>query len=221
MGIIGIVAALTMPALIANHQKMQMLSQLKKTYSVIANAISMSVSENGDVETWVLDSANDINAASDFAEKYLIPYLQVVKNCGINTSGECSYSLTAMNGTDVTNRVKNFSRFFLNDGTMVFVSTKVDSATATFPMIVSISVDINGHKKPNKSGRDYFEFAVALDTTDDMYRPVGRLNASGQSHSREEIISPALASCERSSYGYYCAALIMKDGWQITDDYPW
>ena len=27
--------------------------------------------------------------------------------------------------------------------------------------------------------------------------------------------------CNKSSTGLYCAALIMKDGWQIKDDYPW
>lgn len=39
MGIIGIVAALTIPALIANYQKQVTVDRLKKSFSVISNAL--------------------------------------------------------------------------------------------------------------------------------------------------------------------------------------
>ena len=39
LGIIGIVAALTMPALIANYQKQVTLNGLKKAYSQLAQAV--------------------------------------------------------------------------------------------------------------------------------------------------------------------------------------
>lgn len=221
LGIIGVVAAMTMPSLIAHHQKTQMLTQLKRTYNVISNAIRMAVAEHGDVEGWVLNPANNIQASSEFANKYLIPYLQVIKNCETDTTGACSYTLTGLNGNDITSRLNGFSRFILNDGTLVFIKTKVNDATETFPKIVYVNVDINGQKKPNKSGRDYFEFAVALDTTQDMYRPTGRLNASGQSQTLELITGNENSSCSKSGNGSYCAALIIKSGWKLPENYPW
>ena len=40
LGIIGVVAALTMPALIGNYQKKEITTRLKKTYSIVQQAIS-------------------------------------------------------------------------------------------------------------------------------------------------------------------------------------
>ena len=221
LGIIGVVAAMTMPSLIAHHQKTQMLTQLKRTYNVISNAVRMAGAEHGDVEEWVLDPANNIQSSSEFANKYLIPYLQVIKNCGTDTTGACSYTLTGLNGNDITSNLNGFSRFILNDGTLVFINTEVNDATATFPKLVHVMVDINGQKKPNKSGRDYFEFAVALDTTQDMYRPTGRLNASGQSQTLEVITGNGGSACSKNGNGAFCSALIIKNGWKLPENYLW
>ena len=221
LGIIGVIAAMTIPVMISNYQKTQTLTQLKRTFNVISNALRMAIAENGDPEGWSLNPSNNIQASSDFANMYLIPYLHVIKNCGTDTSGVCSYEPTAMNGSP-SDSVARYSRFFLNDGTLVLIRTTVNQPTDTFPMLVEINVDLNGLKKPNKAGRDYFLFSIALVTTDDMYRPTGRLNAAGQTQTRDTIINPTTsASCTRTGNGGWCAALIIKDGWQITNDYPW
>lgn len=215
LGIIGVVAAMTLPVLVANYQKIQAVAQLKRTYNVLSNAIRMSMSENGDVQDWVITSS-DINGSSEFANTYLLPYLKVVKNCGASTSGDCSYSLKNPNGTDASSRLANYSRFILNDGTIVFIFSKVNTATHVFPRIIYVNVDINGLKMPNKMGRDYFEFALALDTNDDMYKPLGRLNASGQSQPMDTVKS----HCTKAD-ATYCSALIIKEGWSIPKDYPY
>ena len=216
LGIIGVVAALTMPSLIANHQKLQTVTQLKRTYNVLSNAVRMSVAENGDVEEWVLEDGDGVQLSSEFANTYLIPYLQVIKNCETDTTGECGYELSHINGSDNSASVKNYSRFILNDGTIVFIRAKSDPAGAVFQKIVYINVDINGHKRPNRIGRDYFEFALVLSTNNDMYKPLGKINASGQSQTTETIQN----NCSKGT-GEYCAAYIMNNGWQLPKDYPW
>ena len=138
LGIIGVVAALTMPSLIANHQKLQTVTQLKRTYNVLSNAVRMSVAENGDVEEWVLEDGDGVQLSSEFANTYLIPYLQVIKNCETDTTGECGYELSHINGSDNSASVKNYSRFILNDGTIVFIRAKSDPAGAVFQKIVYI-----------------------------------------------------------------------------------
>ena len=60
LGIIGIVAALTIPTLIAKHQKQVFATQLKKSYSSIGQALQMAQLEYGDMSGWE-NLAEDIN----------------------------------------------------------------------------------------------------------------------------------------------------------------
>ena len=52
IGIIGVVAAMTIPTLITNYQKQTTVEQLKKTYSEISQIIRRSEVDNGPVESW-------------------------------------------------------------------------------------------------------------------------------------------------------------------------
>ena len=45
LGVIGIVAALTMPSLIANYQKQVTISKLKKIYSILGQQILLANSQ--------------------------------------------------------------------------------------------------------------------------------------------------------------------------------
>ncbi len=218
LGIIGVVAAMTMPSLIANYQKKQVVAQLKKAYTSVSNALQMAKAEHGDFELWDYSDSNDIQASSDFSDEYLIPYLNVIKTCATDTSGGCEVEFTQLNGGSYSSSaLAQYTRFVLNDGTWVFVRAAVNAADSVFPKIIYINIDINGLKRPNKFGRDYFCFAVVLDTTQDMYRPTGKLNASGQSQTIETIKS----NCSKEGTGDYCAAWVMHNNWEIPKDYPW
>ena len=58
LGIIGVVAALTLPSLIQNYHEKQRVTQLKKAYSVMQNAFLMAQEEYGDVTDWGLTITN-------------------------------------------------------------------------------------------------------------------------------------------------------------------
>ena len=76
LGIIGIVAAMTLPALIQNYQKKQTVSQLKKAYSVISQALVSSQYDNGDMTEWNLmnlGTTDDyVAVVTSVAHKYLL-----------------------------------------------------------------------------------------------------------------------------------------------------
>ena len=77
LGIIGVVAAMTIPTLIENHRKEVVGTRLKKFYSTFNQAIQMSVAENGDFNTWFLD--NSTNAENQkWEQEYIIKYMKVV-----------------------------------------------------------------------------------------------------------------------------------------------
>ena len=52
LGIIGIVAALTIPALVTGYQKNVTVESLKKVYSTLSQAVKLSEADNGFVSDW-------------------------------------------------------------------------------------------------------------------------------------------------------------------------
>ena len=50
LGIIGVVAAMTLPALIQNYQKQVLLTQLKKNYAILNQAVQMLKAHNDNVD---------------------------------------------------------------------------------------------------------------------------------------------------------------------------
>ena len=56
IGVIGIVAAMTFPSIVAKYQKVVTVNQLKKVYSTLLQAIDRSVADHGEVSEWNLGS---------------------------------------------------------------------------------------------------------------------------------------------------------------------
>jgi len=113
----------------------------------------------------------------------------------------------------LNNIASNFSnnsiKMYLNDGTKIIIDHAGNNENA---MVVYI--DINGNKKPNKKGKDIFYYRYNFSN--------GQITPDGLGYTRDEMVSKSNRySCTTSGSGNLCAALIMKDGWRIADDYPW
>ena len=76
LGIIGVVAAMTLPTVINNYQKKETISKLKKFYAILGNTTSMAMAEYGDTVNWELEGGLSREKGKAFAEKYMIPYLK-------------------------------------------------------------------------------------------------------------------------------------------------
>lgn len=72
LGIIGVVAAMTIPTLITNYQKRETLTRLKSAYAQPQQAIKLSESDNDELGGWDLTTR-------DWFDRYLAPYLKVTK----------------------------------------------------------------------------------------------------------------------------------------------
>ena len=83
LGIIGVVAAITMPVLIADAREKQTVTKLKKIYSVLSNTYLMIASEKGSPKYWSLPSTtgSDFNASKAMAENF-VKKLEIIKDCG-------------------------------------------------------------------------------------------------------------------------------------------
>ena len=87
LGIIGIVAALTLPAIISNYKKSVIETSVKKFYTNINQAIIMSERENGDRHDWSRTAYYDDGASTwdTYFDKYVITIKRAKTRDGKNT----------------------------------------------------------------------------------------------------------------------------------------
>lgn len=168
LGIIGIVAALTLPTVINNTKNKQLETGLKRAYSLISQALNLYQAENG-------ERLKQGDLQSLELKPILMKYLKNVKDCGYgynDADKACIPSSTGNNfdpsNANASNKYKTYNgqdeismqpfddgQFVLNDGSLVLL----DNAGSEFNLY--ISVDVNGYnKKPNRLGQDLFMFQI-------------------------------------------------------------
>jgi len=76
LGIIGIVAAMTIPTLINQTKHAEYVTALKKASSVLSQAHEQIVADNGDFAS----ALSNATTSTDFANVF-VPKLKVAKNC--------------------------------------------------------------------------------------------------------------------------------------------
>ncbi|MBR6163938.1 type II secretion system protein [bacterium] len=207
--IIGVIAAITVPTLITKYQKEQTVTRLKKAYSALSQTTQRAIADNGPIKTWEVGTAYSGPAATDFLNKYVTPYMSVMKKANNNLN---DWDHKYYNVNSETAYTQSCSRFYLNDGTSVTAIIQTNNSTE---IKIELFVDINGDKKPNNLGRDIFRYLYYVYSGDDASL-TGKFVPPGSNYSRNSILSV----CNNTSK-YWCSTLIMKDSWQIKDDYPW
>ena len=164
LGIIGVVAAMTMPSLIQDKQNTERISQLKKVYSTLSQAYLQAVSEKGTPDEWGMTGMYDETSHYIFATAFR-PYLKLAKDCiDIPENAvreECGIS-------DSLYLYKNARSVILIDGTLVTFRIYTGACTANYSgssgnnalknTCGAISIDLNGKRLPNKNGEDRFLF---------------------------------------------------------------
>ena len=224
LGIIGVVATVSMPTLIKNYQKHETVNRLKETYSILYQAVRMSETENGLLETWEIPNANwDNNTytyGKTFFEQYLKPYIKVVKECKY-LSNECwadEYIKTNGVADDYYSASKNKTyNMVLANGSVIGFWPR--------GTVCEIFIDLNGKKGPNKYGKDVFHIVISKTSGNNVWGNFNRsgLYMCGQGKNRTALTS-GQHGCSKTATTYagsYCGALILHDGWKIEKDYPW
>lgn len=154
LGIIGVVAALTIPVLVQNADERATVSALKKSYSTLSNAYKLAEQENGTPDTWgTITGTMMINNIK--------PYLNVVKY-GTNPGIKFWYLDTSM-----VSGVYDWwgPALTLEDGSFLFGQVINASCLGVYGSSMQLqnvcgvyNVDLNGTKNPNQYGRDIFTF---------------------------------------------------------------
>ena len=213
LGIIGVVVAMTIPSLIVNYQKQQTVTRLKKSYNILYQTLVRNEADDNDI---IIDaSAPTIQTSIDYVETYLAPYMQIIKKCGTDTTGECEFNAKGLNGSTMSTIEHcnaTSTKIFLNDG------VEIMPCITTNANYMQFYIDINGNKKPNVVGKDVFAFEYGLKTDNSIYKKLfPRFNYD----TVEDHIADQENRCNKNQNGLACASLIMVDGWQMKKYYPW
>ena len=158
LGIIGVVAAMTLPALVQRQQEKAAAVKLKKAYSVISNAFNLAKNEHGNFSDWFGDTSSVSEYSQRFA-KTLIPYMNVSKNCGFNSGclpGGNVKGLTGAGHYDYDSSNVEY-KVILNDGTALSFYVLSPSCEGTETIKCgNIKVNVGGKKKAYFWGKDFF-----------------------------------------------------------------
>ena len=169
LGIIGVVAAMTIPTLIANYQEKQTVTRVKAAYTLLNNAVMMAVNENGPVNTWLSgtridDGAENYRKFSPMMFNKILPHLKTIFTCSDSiTCRKYSYKIQNLPGTaPVDMYMMEYTGAKLLNGTYISVSStgsceqqyEIQDACGT------LYIDVNGPNPPNQKGRDVFLFII-------------------------------------------------------------
>ena len=210
LGIIGVVAAMTLPSIINNIQNKQLETAFKKSYSAITQVAQRVVIEEYGGEIPDDELFNSLN--------YYAKYLNAGNRCvGTNADG-CPVNAS---GTNYCNfMIKNYKDFSgkVNAGCLGndYIVNVVDGSTYYFDYAGPsefifgkqlVVIDINGWaKRPNKLGHDMFMFQINRD---------GKVIAGGDSASvypkEQYCVKNNSASSATNGYGCTIRAINEKD----------
>ena len=213
LGIIGVVAAMTIPTLMSTFAKQRTETQLKAFYSRINQTIKMSIADNGDPDGWVEERAYSYDEQVEFLKQYIFPYMKNLgyKECTMGQIGVCIYLMDGgamwfsvdRNGGDI--------EYYVNqkDTDLIYQDRKT---------VVNI---------PRKK----FQFQLAKITG--KYLGDGKLDPTRTStdfvtpyvfgwNGTEEGLKNGYCACVKGCTNCgYCTKMIQLNGWKIPKNYPW
>ena len=217
LGIIGIIAALTIPNVTSHYRKKVVETRLAKFYSVMNQAIQMSERVNGPKEYWEKIGNKDAEenaekgliAPNIWFEKYIKPYLKY-SNLEINdaTAKVMIYfpdgSLCLMSGASFQfwPEAGKFVDYQFDEDSATFKNNAEISGIKYFTFFFAPYSNSLANKYHYKKGVEPYKYD--WDGTTDMLKNNSNIGCQKN------------VSNERA----YCTALIQQNGWKIPDDYP-
>ena len=197
LGIIGVVAALTLPTLISNHKKQTYVNQLKKVVNTLENAAQMAVAQE---------------EVSSFKDTSLYCYISNAYNClgGYEFEGEYPEKMKStikeyFKTVSISSEPVNYNGVKFFDGTSANLNNyyRVNFTDGSVMLLqfnfLNMQVDINGEKGPNQYGRDFY----SLHFTD-----------SGHVKDWSCWLNPNIPESQYLENGCYYSKVV-SDGWKM------
>ena len=222
LGIIGIVAAMTIPTLISKNQKRVIEAKIKEDYSIIQQVIKSNEANDTDMSMIVKD--HDIESQKEWFNTYFAPYMKYSQVCydekgcwqskkeNLTLIGErpaydkgiiglgIGYDIITIRLANGTNlcidgfEESDYGFFGLNQGDLDFLV---------------IYIDANGDSGPNVIGKDIFILT---------YTPEYGVLPAGAHKSTSVVNQNCSKDAGEINAGYFCLLKMKDNGWEIPDD---
>ena len=216
LGIVGIVAVLTVPGVMRNYQNRLYTAQLEKTYAQIYDAAQAIMTDEhvdnfyettagGALNTECSTNSNCTQGIGYFFNNYL---KTIKKNCA-NGDDKCVFTNNTTYKTIGGNNLNGIGgRYCVQTVTGASVCGSYNSENKCTTLII----DINGIAQPNVAGRDVFAMDIHKNGSISDYGSGCNDNAKGCVAStcttKEDTASLAEASCG-------CLNSIIDAGWKM------
>lgn len=232
LGIVGIIAQLTLPRLIVSVQKQSCLSGLKVFYSEFTNGMKNYMQNYGcsDMTCTGFFAGRNDSGETAWGNRAKTELPKIFKNVtldGYNPEKYHYFDEKYFGGEPDLNYFFWGYTFSLPNGMLIMIADGDAGSCTTYSSAAAgaklknacsdIFVDINGTKPPNRWGKDFFQFIIGNDGNlypfcsqphNDVYPGIywtfgDRCGSIGSSK------IPAATT------GYGCGARIMEESWQI------
>ncbi len=221
LGIIGVVAAMTIPSLITKCQKKTIETKFKEDFSIIQQVIRSNTANDVELDMAVKDG----NSAflKNFFDTYFAPYMKY--------SHVCYHKEGCWQNRGKNKTLSGNSAFYDNKGIGIgnnVITVKmyngsnlcIDAWRHTYEMKnyfginslgqgITIYIDANGDSGPNVIGKDIYVIT---------YTPEYGIVPAGYHESNDTINKNCSKNAKGNNAGYFCLMRIKNHGWQILDE---
>lgn len=229
LGIIGVVATMTLPGVIRRYRETVVINQLKKVYAELYQAIQMSEVNNGSFRDWDYTLSN-----ARFAELYIMPYLaKPYTECKLKCFAESTYPKTPANKDFTSVGVK----YRYRDKLIAINVNNTQTDSVNDIKYASFLIDINGNRGESIVGKDVFMFTLFNYTYNTGGWVLTPLCPKGEHYGLylgsiggywgaycgtldQMFDGGARGDCNVNGNGTSCGLAIEKNGWKIPDNYP-
>ncbi len=220
LGIIGVVAAMTIPNLIQNQQKRKMEAVLKEDYSILQQVVKFTEYDDVSLDLAIPDSTEGMKLWFETFMKPHLKYGAICYNkagCWQNKghakalTGAIAYADNNAIGIGqglITIRLLNGSNLCIDGWTSPTHLKSIFGVDVPSSSLI-MYIDVNGDSLPNTVGKDIFIF---------VWTPDEGLVPAGKDVSKELVDKNCSMSAGGSTAGYYCMKKVKDNGWVIPDD---
>lgn len=211
LGIIGVVAALTIPTVISKYREKAFLTQLKKSSAIVETMLVNINAETGSIPDTFRECLDLVGGGS--SEPYKCLANMIIKYAPLNPDSVTYKEYNYNRDKDKVGHAFFCHRLYLPDGSVIALHL-INNGYVMF------GFDVNGDKGPNKPGIDLFQ--------SHYYPYVG--NDTGfkslfkalvfKEKDRPSVIANCKGTETQDGHPQSCMQLIYNNGFEKPKDYP-
>lgn len=209
IGIIGILAAMTIPTLIKKYKDARHSAILKEDYSILQQMMKRA-NDEGAMANIVI--GNNMDEMKNWFNTYLLPYVKTSSVC-YDSWGCWSKNVKNSSGSIYTNNTACGYRsisFVLYNGSYICMDDYnpiLFGITQDYPgqIALALFIDVNGEKKPNTFGKDIFVTVFKEE----------ELLPGGYNATKQEVNQNCSPNCQGTYCGTYCLVKAQRQGFKL------